>query len=257
MTTFFDWYRAFNRASDVSTSARAVGNAMATRANSETLKFWMTIQEVSDFTGMSARNVIRKIDELDGAEWVVRLRRGRFGKASEYVLAVPHGDTSVTKEGHMVTPVSVHGDTSVTHMVTPVSVHGDTSVTPTTPKLPHVTTPKTTPRPDRAKTRNPYDPRFEKFWKTYPRKIGDKKKSQELFFSQLSEADAEELVGYAAAYAEQVKQRGTELRYVPYPSTWLSQQRWMEMRDFSQEKGKQEFFEINDPDPYGLENAPF
>ena len=144
MTTFFDWYRAFNRESDVSTSARAVGNAMATRANSETLKFWMTIREVSDFTGMSARNVIRKIDELDGAEWVVRLRRGRFGKASEYVLAVPHGDTSVTKEGHMVTPVSVHGDTSVT---------------PTTPKLPHVTTPKTTPRPDRAKTRNPYDPR--------------------------------------------------------------------------------------------------
>ena len=59
----------------------------------------------------------------------------------------------------MVTPVSVHGDTSVAHMVTPVSVHGDTSVTPTTPKLPHVTTPKTTPRPDRAKTRNPYDPR--------------------------------------------------------------------------------------------------
>ena len=242
MTTFFDWYRAFNRASDVSTSARAVGNAMATRANSETLKFWMTIQEVSDFTGMSARNVIRKIDELDGAEWVVRLRRGRFGKASEYVLAVPHGDTSVTKEGHMVTPVSVHGDTSVT---------------PTTPKLPHVTTPKTTPRPDRAKTRNPYDPRFEKFWKAYPRKIGDKKKSQELFFGQLSEASAEELVEYAAAYAEQVKSRGTELRYVPYPSTWLSQQRWMEMRDFSQEKGKQEFFEINDPDPYGLENAPF
>ena len=157
----------------------------------------------------------------------------------------------------MVTPVSVHGDTSVTHMVTPVSVHGDTSVTPTTPKLPHVTTPKATPRPDRAKTRNPYDPRFEKFWKAYPRKIGDKRKTQELFFSQLSEANAEELVEYAAAYAEQVKSRGTELRYVPYPSTWLSQQRWMETRDFSQGKEKQELFEVNDPDPYGLENAPF
>ena len=157
----------------------------------------------------------------------------------------------------MVTPLSVHVETSVTHMVTPVSVHGDTSVTPTTPKLPHVTTPKTTPRPDRAKKRNPYDSSFEKFWKTYPRNIGDKKKSQELFFNQASEASAEELIEYAATYAEQVKARGTELRYVPYPTTWLSQQRWMEMRDFPQGEKKQEFFEVNDPDPYGLENAPF
>lgn len=65
---------------------------------------------------------------------------------------------------------------------------------------------------------------FEVWWKLYPRKVG-KADAQRIYDRLLREDTATELELLGALRA-QVARLGKDLRFCPYPSTWLNQHRW-------------------------------
>lgn len=207
MATFFDWFRAFNREADVSPAARAVGNAMATRADNQTLQFWITIQEVADFSGISSRYASDKIDELVSASWVERTRRGSNGRASEYRLGLPkvnqssHNEESEGEQTCTIVPANVNYS----------SGKHEPECTPTTPKLPTKAAP------------NIYPPDFEDFWRAYPKRTG-KKAALRRWREAVKTADPALIASKAAEYARSVA--GTEKRYIKNPEGWLSAGRY-------------------------------
>lgn len=207
MATFFDWFRAFNREADVSPAARAVGNAMATRADNQTLRFWITIQEVADFTGISSRHAINKVDELARSSWVERTRRGANGRASEYRLNLPkvnqsaHNEESEGEQTCTIVPANMNYS----------SGKGELECTPTTPKLPTKATP------------NIYPPDFEDFWKRYPKKTG-KQAAFRRWKEAVKRADPTLIIEKAGEYARSVQ--GTEKRFIKNPEGWLNAGRY-------------------------------
>jgi len=69
---------------------------------------------------------------------------------------------------------------------------------------------------------------FAKFWSIYPRKVG--KLDAEKAFNQMARRYAPEaILAGAEAYARQWAADGTELRFTPFPGTWLRAGRWMDL----------------------------
>lgn len=67
---------------------------------------------------------------------------------------------------------------------------------------------------------------FDTFWKSYPRKAG-KHNALEKFEQQIaSGASPEDLVKASENYRAETERQQTETRYIPYPSTFLNQERW-------------------------------
>lgn len=218
MATFFDWFRAFNREADVSPAARAVGNAMATRADNQTLRFWITIQEVADFTGISSRHAINKVDELARASWVERTRRGANGRASEYRLSLP----KVNQSAHNEESEGTQTCTIVPANMNYSSGKGELECTPTTPKLPTKATPNT------------YPPDFEDFWRAYPKKTG-KQAAFRRWKEAAKRADPTLIIEKAGEYARSVQ--GTEKRFIKNPEGWLNAGRYEDEVEAQQEYG--------------------
>ncbi len=66
---------------------------------------------------------------------------------------------------------------------------------------------------------------FQKWYAYYPRKMG--KGAAEVAYSRARKTVSEETLLVAVkAYAELIIQKGVEKHFVPYPTTWLNQQRW-------------------------------
>ena len=63
---------------------------------------------------------------------------------------------------------------------------------------------------------------FDAFWSAYPRKVGKQKARQA--FEKLNVSD--ELSATILSAIEQQKKTWDDPQYIPYPTTWLNQQRW-------------------------------
>ena len=71
---------------------------------------------------------------------------------------------------------------------------------------------------------------FSQFWSIYPRKVGKAETLRK--WKRLSSADRSAAIVAAGHHAEYVKLSGTELRYVPYPSTFIGPKRtWEDWTD--------------------------
>jgi len=64
---------------------------------------------------------------------------------------------------------------------------------------------------------------FDNFWKDYPRKIG-KAKAKKCYEKATSLHGVDKINDAVKVYAESVKSK--EKRFIPHPTTWLSQGRW-------------------------------
>lgn len=70
------------------------------------------------------------------------------------------------------------------------------------------------------------DQAFEDFWSVYPRRNG-KGAARKAFLAQTARGvSAAEIVVAAGAYAQRCRQIGKEAQFIPYPATWLNQERW-------------------------------
>ena len=83
--------------------------------------------------------------------------------------------------------------------------------------------------PDNTKedTKEIYDQIFEKFWKVYPRKVAKKQAAK--IFKKIQEKDHKNLLKGVLLFSEEKK--NTDIQYIPHPSTWLNQERWMDYLD--------------------------
>jgi hypothetical protein len=124
-----DWDQAYNRNGDPDLP-RAVVNAIRTHMNNHTLTGWVKQETLSDYTGLSVRQVRRQIDANVKAGWLEVVKLGNSsGLASSYRLAYPKADIYGTEGGHAC-PVKEDMDVLPT---TPITTPGNYAVV-TTPE---------------------------------------------------------------------------------------------------------------------------
>lgn len=84
---------------------------------------------------------------------------------------------------------------------------------------------------DRSKNKEyikPYctiDEAFEAFWKEYPNRKG-KGKAREAFKKAIKKASVDTMVEAVRKQRQGSQWKKDEGRYIPYPATWLNQERW-------------------------------
>lgn len=68
-------------------------------------------------------------------------------------------------------------------------------------------------------------PFFLAFWQAYPRRVG-KGAARIAFDKATRSADPNEIVQAAIAYSKHCQEMGIEMKFRPYPATWLHGERW-------------------------------
>lgn len=66
---------------------------------------------------------------------------------------------------------------------------------------------------------------FDMFWALVPRRVG-KKAAERAWRAVERRGESQEAIDGMRAYAQAFAQSGTELKYVPHPSTWLNRRGW-------------------------------
>lgn len=67
---------------------------------------------------------------------------------------------------------------------------------------------------------------FDRFWSTYPRKVG--KGAARNRWTRMSTGDRQAALGAVEHHAARWSRERTEVRFIPHPATWLGQQRWLD-----------------------------
>jgi len=65
---------------------------------------------------------------------------------------------------------------------------------------------------------------FETWWNMYPRKVG--KKAAQRSWERLTDGEKAEAIQKLPDHLQYWKNRGTEMEFIPHPTTWLNQGRW-------------------------------
>lgn len=191
---------------------------------------------ISEALNRSRNTVMAAINDLIDAGYVERVQGrisdGKFGVVEYVVHSVPRGAKSeqrVESAQNLNTPCSKSEQDGAQNLNTPCSNIAPVKKTrkKTIEKTRENTREDEQAHPFANKTkRNQYAPEFEKFWSVYPRKIGDKRKAQTYFGEQIAEGGVDRIIEAAEGFRDECLRVGTAQRYIPYPATWLNQQRW-------------------------------
>jgi hypothetical protein len=95
---------------------------------------------------------------------------------------------------------------------------------PTPIKVPSLGSLETNNTKDNTKTINVNLDIFEEFWKIYPRKVG--KKSALKIFYKYNEKNYKKIIFGAKCFAKENIEN--DIKYIPHPTTWLNQERWVD-----------------------------
>ena len=79
-----------------------------------------------------------------------------------------------------------------------------------------------------------YDSDFTDFWKMYPRRI-NKHLAHKKWLVETKNFPRKKMIVCTIRFAEEVKNNKTEEKFIPHPSTWLNQKRYL---DYENEKPK-------------------
>ncbi len=79
---------------------------------------------------------------------------------------------------------------------------------------------KTSPTPSKG------DTLFDEFWKVYPRKVGKKNAQQRWQKLKINDETYRKITEAVKAQSESDQWKKDGGQYIPYPATWLSQERW-------------------------------
>ena len=86
---------------------------------------------------------------------------------------------------------------------------------------------KTKPTKEEQNLKPEFEAGFDAFWVKYPRKAG-KDKAREKYAAALETSTVDELMKSVTVFAEECQHQQTEIRYIPYPGTWLNQKRYLD-----------------------------
>lgn len=131
MVAMFAWNTAMLRTADISHPAKATLAALATWANNDTYDCFRTQADLAGDIGVTTRTVRNHLQEAVDAGWLVRVKRGASGRATDYRLA--YGVTRKSElPGAMRKPVSGSGGNVL-------PVEGEICFPPTTNTTTHTT----------------------------------------------------------------------------------------------------------------------
>jgi hypothetical protein len=95
---------------------------------------------------------------------------------------------------------------------------GDSTVEP-----PHVVPPTDIKKTNNNKKTNNKDIAFDDFWNSYPKRL-NKAQAERAWLAAIKKESAEVIIERAKAYANSPNL--PEMTYIPYPATWLNNERW-------------------------------
>jgi len=81
---------------------------------------------------------------------------------------------------------------------------------------------------------------FDKFWTTYPRKIG-KAAAKQSFFTALQKTNASKIIEAARDFGNSMQDQ--EKQFIPHPRTWLRQKRWEDVVEIPEMNGMKKALE--------------
>jgi hypothetical protein len=181
---------------------------------------------IAERAQLSERSVARPLAELVAAGAVVvreRYTEGGRQTSNAYTLA---GDAPLLVTAHSSDPAHAEARTT-THAEARTTTHAEAR----DEREPEEREPEegelTLALAD-ARERAPSDDEFESFerwWVIYPRRV-DKARARKAYRSALTRADAATLLAGASRYAHET--RGSELRFVKHPATWLNADSWLD-----------------------------
>ncbi len=103
------------------------------------------------------------------------------------------------------------------------------SPTPSPATTPATTDSRHTPRKNEAApavaVAVTVDARFNEFWDAYSKKRG-KGAAEKAFAKATKKADPSEIIRAAHEHADYHQLKRTEFKFIPYPATWLNEERW-------------------------------
>ena len=183
----------------------------------------ITTERTAEALGLSKGTVVSALSDLQQFGYVLRQKvrsdDGTFAGWEYEVLSYPV--TVDQKTDHGKNPTSVKTD------------HGKIE--------PHKKTNsfKKTKGEKKNTTPNEFGADFAEFWEHYPRKIG-KATAEEKYTKARGEASRDDLLVSVKNFASECERAGTEKRYIPYPGTWLNQERWRDYLNYAPRKSGRE-----------------
>lgn len=171
-------------------------------------KCWPSFNRLADDTGLCRRSVILSLQTLSSGGLIDVEERKLDGQniTNIYTVRMNSGELiqshTISQGSAVVAPVvkELH------HGVVQEMHHGSAVVAPNTINEP-------------IKKRNIYSS-FEKFWSSYPRKVG-KGAAEKSWIKALQSTEADTIIASLVAY-----KFSEDTNFIPHPATWLNQRRW-------------------------------
>ena len=193
-------------ARDPAISLQAKGLYLYLRSHRE--GWSMSTERIGEALGITRKTVSKYVQELEQAGYLLREQSrpdsGEFGAMEYLILSAPLGKKT---DNGILPPTVFTGSGKFT---------------------PHKKTNSSKKTNDLKKTIcSPHGEQglFDDFWRAYPRK-GDKAKAKKSWDKAIVDESPEVIIEATKRFREE--KRDTERRYIPLPSTWLNQQRWLD-----------------------------
>ena len=189
-------------------------------------RLWPGRQYLAGRLGCSTDTVDRRIGELRAGGWLTVRRRGQ-GRTNLYGLHDrPESAAAPTPD-----PAPVQRPESA-----PV---------PTLESAPVRSNPEGDKREEVSDTRGATDEAFAEWWSTYPRKVGKPAARKAFAGAMKGGATLEQLTEGLEGWATYWQARD-DPEFVPYPATWLNQERWNDEPPQQRPRGSQQALGILD-----------
>lgn len=207
----------FENMPDTSAGAKLVLLSIANHCGADGKDAWPSLETLAKEARLSRRQAIRCVNELAASGHIVVHKGGgptRQGGATN-LYEIP----GVVTGRHPVTRPEV-----VTSTTEPSDISGTEVVTPMSPE----------PRTNRPEPSTVIDSDFDRFWKTYPRKVG-KRTARAAFRRAALRASLDQILGGAARYRDD---RNRDEAFTAHPTTWLNRDGWADDPEPARSNGK-------------------
>ena len=185
-----------------------------------------SLRRIGEDLGYSKQAIHRQVKVLIAAGYVTQQRRrSRNGSESSSHYQILHQAAESGGRGRQ------HEVDSRQRQVNPPSTSEVDA--PSTSEVDASNTPLNTPfnnvlpmLPPKGNSSSPAN-LFILFWLLYPRKVG-KGDAEKAFMAAIKETPPDTILAGTRRYADQVRQDGTQPKYVKYPAGWLRAKRWLD-----------------------------
>ena len=155
-------------------------------------------EHISTITGISMRGVRTALDDhLIATGYVSKKTTNKFT-----IITVENWDFWQSKDNK-------NDKQSDKHSVTPATTNKNVK-----------NIKNTSPTPSKG------DTRFDEFWNAYPKKVGKKNAQQRWQKLRINDETYRKIMEAVKAQSESDQWKKDGGQYIPYPATWLSQERW-------------------------------